>query len=132
MLREREIVRFCDRALAAFELRIGKLFHAGACETQKVVMVGVARELVYGLPRVEHGSREEAGVRQLTEHAVGRCGSHRSALVSQDAIHLFDSEMQVLPAAKELEYPNPRRGGFQPCAVELLIRTHGHVERRGN
>ena len=131
MLFQCEAFGFRYSVLALFNLGIVKLFDTPAIEAHQMIVMRALIELVYRLAALKIAAREQAGLLKLREHAIHRGQADISALVEQNAIHIFRRHMPQLAGLENLHDFQARQRGFEAGVFEFVKRGHDVRESAG-
>ena len=93
MLDDVEAMFRSDQPLSLFDRFIMEFLHAATGCAHEMVMVRPVIQLVNGSPCLEVRLLEQAGLLQLSEHAVHGSQTDLVTLLEEQAIHLFGCQM---------------------------------------
>jgi hypothetical protein len=124
MLFQLKALGFGHGSLAFFNLRIVKLFHPPAIETNQMIMVRTFIELIDCFAALEITAREQPGLLKLREHAVHRSQANIGALIEQNAVDIFSRHMPLLARLENLHDFQAWQGGFETRVFEFVKRGH--------
>ena len=119
MLDDLEAIFRSDQPLSLFHRFIMEFLNAAAGRTHEMVMVHPVIQLINGSPCLEVRLLEQAGLLQLSEHAVHGSQTDLVTLLEQQAIRLFGRQMPHLRPLKEFENLQARQRGLEAAASEF-------------
>jgi hypothetical protein len=108
-----------DQPLSLLDRVVMEFLHVAAGGADQMVMVHPVIQLVNGSPCLEVRLLEQAGLLQLSEHAVHGSQTDLVTLLEQQAIHLFGCQMTYICFLKYFQDLQPGQRGLQASVSEF-------------
>ncbi len=124
-----EAVFFCNSILAFFDLGIEKLLDLATFDAYQMVVMTALVQLEHGFAGFEVMTDQQAGLFELSQHAVDSCKANVEVFGNEQTVDVFSRHVALFRGFEQIENFQTGGSGFEADVLKIAGFAHWLIER---